>query len=160
MGVMRKFYSRIKYFLIFVTAAFILFVFLQWGMQTARTLRVSMLQRGIVAKVNNRNVPTQAYTQIFNRYGQRRIDPQSAFRQLVHEVLLEEISAKRAFVFSDEEILNIIRNNPPAELLNDTAFQTEEGFNYARYYAILNNPANIGWLVQYCLLYTSPSPRD
>ena len=83
-----------------------------------------------------------------------------AFNSLVEEVLAIREMGKREIELTDEEVVEIIKNNPPPELLQDTFLMTNGEFDYNKYLAIISDPSNIRWLQSYELLIRSQVPRE
>ncbi|HID94148.1 MAG TPA: hypothetical protein EYP60_08640, partial [bacterium (Candidatus Stahlbacteria)] len=161
--VMTKLRRKMKLFLWFAAAVFIAFIFLQWGMQVTRTRKLTMLERGIVATVNGQPVSYNAYANLLGRYreeGAKGAIESKAFNELIDNVLVENVLKKRGLLLRDEEIIDIIRNNPPPELQNDTMLQTDGEFDYSKYLQVISNPANIRWLMSYENLIRTVVPRQ
>ncbi len=83
-----------------------------------------------------------------------------AFSTLVEEALVIQEMKKRGIELTDEEVVEIIKNNPPPELLQDTLLLTNGEFDYNKYLAIISDPSNTKWLQSYELLIRSQMPRE
>jgi len=161
--VMTKLRKRMKLFLWFAAAVFVGFIFLQWGMNITQTRRLSLLERGIVATVNGQHVSYNAYSNLLGRYREEDVEgpiASRAFDELIDNVLIDNVIKDRKLLLKDEEIVEIIRNNPPPELQNDTMLQTNGEFDYSKYLQVISNPANIRWLMSYENLIRTVVPRQ
>ncbi|MDI6840580.1 MAG: SurA N-terminal domain-containing protein [bacterium] len=161
---MRKLRKKMTVFLWFAATAFILFLFLEWGMRFSSSKRLSPRERGIIGVVNGKLLSYSAYSSLIGVHRERGIAPYEAekiaFNVLVEEALLDEVFERMKLKLTDEEVVEIIRNNPPPELLKDTSLQTDGRFDYAKYHSIIASPANLGWVKSYQALIKTQLPRQ
>lgn len=153
-----------KIFLWFTLAIFVGFIFLEWGMKASSSRRFGMLEKGIVGRVNGIPLSYRLYNNLVARYRENDIAQGEAqmlaFNEIIQNALVEDAINKRNLALKDEEVLEIIRDNPPQELLNDTLLYTDGKFDYSKYLSILNNPQNIQWLKSYEAIIRNQLPRQ
>ncbi len=144
--------SAAKYIWWFIVITFLIgFVFLgQSGLDTG-----GKLTRGsTVAKVNGTEITydtwlreTQSRVRGIQQQDsrpltldqERRIEDQ-VFNDLVNNILLQQEYAKRGITVTDDEIRQAALTEPPAELMQNAAFQTEGRFDYDKYRRFLQSP--------------------
>ncbi|MCK4353039.1 SurA N-terminal domain-containing protein [candidate division WOR-3 bacterium] len=161
---MRKLRTKMTVFLWFAMFVFVGFIFLSWGMQATRSRKLTPLERGIVGMVNGRPLSYRAYNNFVGHYREQGIEPfkcrEFAFNTLIEEALLDDVFKERGLKLTDEKVIEIIKNSPPPEMLEDTLLQTNGKFDYQKYLAIISNPANIRWLRSYEAIIRSQVPRQ
>ena len=166
-----------KRLVVFIWAAiliFVAFIFLQWGMDLASSKSGKVTNLNIVGKVNKTNLSFSDFERIYSQqlqqmrmqYGeltpeQKNLVSDRVFNQLIIDVLFQNMLNKLNIKTSDEEIMSIILNQPPNDILNDTSLFTDGKFDMNKYRSVIQDPRNAQFVNMYaCLLYTSPSPRD
>lgn len=162
--VLRKLRTRMTIFLWVVAAIFILFIFLEWGLEFTSTRKLTPIERGIIGMVNGTPISYSTYSNRIEYY-RNQGNPlwkcsELAFNALVEEVLVNEVLKKQKIELTDEEVVEVIRNNPPQQLLQDTMFYTDGKFDFNKYHAMMSNPANIGWLESYEEAIRTQVPRQ
>ena len=160
---MRTLRKKMSLFLWFAAIAFILFIFLQWGMNVSGRKNGAKIAN-IIAKVNGISIPTQIYRQkeneILNRVRDsqnlnyitpltRRIAEENAFNELTQDAILKNMMRKNHISVSENEIKEIIKNSPPPEIMNDSTMYTNGKFDPQKYLQVLLNPANRYWLYEH-----------
>ncbi len=141
MMVMRKIRKSVKWMFYAVAIAFIGFIFLEWGMNVQRSLGVSMLQKGIVGRVNKTYLSLTDFRRVADKYRWTRNADMLAFEEMVQNVLISDLIRKRGLEMSEKELNEFIRENPPPELLRDTSFWLPDGsFDFERYRNLITNP--------------------
>ena len=70
-----------------------------------------------------------------------RFTQEQTWQQLVNEILIRQELSKLGLTASDEELLYVIRSNPPAELRQFPEFQTDGIFDFQKYQAAMGNEA-------------------
>jgi peptidyl-prolyl cis-trans isomerase D len=125
--------------------------------------RQGKLARGIVGEVGGQEISYRQYQEALSRnrdlyrsrYGN---DPdESTFRQLEQEtwqglvsgMMLQQAYRRYGIKIYDDEIVGIIRNRPPEELQRDSQLFTNGRFDAQKYLAVISNPQNTAWLLQY-----------
>jgi len=149
---------RLIYWVVIIT--FLGLTFLVWGIGlNGKRGQQPLSRKNAVATVNGQDITYDAYTQRVNGIldqmrqqqpegedlseNQRMRARQQAFDDLVLETLEREEARKRNLGVSNEEIVDILSNNPPAFLLQQ--FVDENGkVDREAYVRALNNP-NLPW---------------
>jgi peptidyl-prolyl cis-trans isomerase D len=163
-----------KYFLWFAAISFVAFIFLQWGMNFTGQTGGGRAQSGILAKVNGYPISVTEYQNLLSRNldaEQERLGrehdeltifdvEEATYEQLVRDYLVRQILQERQVRITDEEVVNVIRFQPPPELRNDTLLQTDGQFDPLKYQNLLNSPQNLPWLIQYEAMIREVLPRQ
>ncbi len=147
--------SKAKFIYWIIAASFILFIFLAWGADFQGRRQGGGGSGGLVGEVNGAPITAQEWDQALQNYmarmrqqnqdqaltpNQRAAAGEQLWQGLVRD-RLEIAEIKRlGLSVSDEEILNVLRTDPPQELLMQ--FRDESGQpNMQAYLAELNNPS-------------------
>ncbi len=151
MALMNRMRESMKTILLILVVAFILTIIVDWGMGGFQ----SNQPRGIIAEVDGQQIH---YEEFYSRYQnelaayreQQGGDPEGyqlqqletrVFDNLVQQRLLDRVVKQVQLNASDQEIIEEIFNNPPAELRQNQAFQDSTGqFDMQAYQAAINNP--------------------
>jgi len=148
--IMEKVRSVTKYFLWFAAASFILFMFFGFG----ANILTGDKQKGenIIAKVDDETITTREYGNLLRVELQRirgamgtnpireRQTSETAINQLITKKIINDLLEKRKISISDEQLINIIRGNPPSEITQNPDFWLDGQFDYNRYYELLGDP--------------------
>ncbi|PIU28951.1 MAG: hypothetical protein COT09_03440, partial [Candidatus Hydromicrobium americanum] len=106
----------------------------------------------------------QSYSNLVENYKKQGFPPWEskdiAFNTLVESALVAQELQKREIGISYEEVVELIKNNPPPELQEDTFFQTNGEFDYNKYLAVISDPASIRWLSSYELIIRDRLPKE
>lgn len=160
----QKLRKQITVFLWFAVGIFVAFIFFQWGMQFAGSRTLTKRQKGIIGEVNGKPISSTSYNNLVAGYMEMGLTEDeagdSAFYTLVEATILRDFYQTAKLIPSDEEIIEMIKTNPPSEILQDTLFYTNGNFDYLRYAEILQNPQNIGYFRQYEALIRDALPRQ
>ncbi|MCB1151512.1 SurA N-terminal domain-containing protein [bacterium] len=131
--------SRAKFFYWIIALTFILFTFVVWGAQCNQTPRQVSETRS-VGKVNGEEITWQEYdTTQRNLMAQMRQGSQgrpitanmraqamqNAWDQLVDAKIVNQAIDERGLQASDAEVLDMMKNNPPMEVL--AQYRDEQG---------------------------------
>jgi peptidyl-prolyl cis-trans isomerase D len=154
-----------KRLVIFIWAAifiFIAFIFLQWGMDLASSKSGKVTNLNIVGKVNKTNLSFSDFERIYSQqlqqmrmqYGeltpeQKNLVSDRVFNQLIIDVLFQKMLNKLNIKTSDEEIMSIILNQPPNDILNDTSLFTDGKFDMNKYKSVIQDPRNAQFVNMY-----------
>jgi len=149
--------SQAKVFYWVIAGSFVLFLAL--GGLTSRGCQAPgshNYQPGVIGKVNGAKIMATDYDYTVRNqiaYLQRQnadreltadqyaIARERAWDTLVQNALLDQAIRKNKIKVSDQEVLDVLENNPPQELLAN--FRDENGqVDMAQYYAALQNPEN------------------
>ncbi len=149
--------SQAKIFYWIIAGTFILFLFL--GGMTGRGCQApgsANIKPGVIGTVNGDQITGEQFdyavrqqvAQMRQQAGNRDLNAnqyaaanQQAWDALVRNLLIEQAVAARDIKISDDEVLDVFQNNPPAELL--AQFRGEDGtVDMNAYYSALQNPEN------------------
>ncbi|MEO0131873.1 MAG: SurA N-terminal domain-containing protein [candidate division WOR-3 bacterium] len=141
-----------------------------------RTTGQSLLAKGILAKVGDKKITIQEYQSVLNYLREKNkfekklkeLSPQDedrikqeAWQYLTTAKVWEDILKKSKIKVTEQEIIEIIRANPPQELRNNPEFQTADGkFDYEKYQNYIFAPENRAQLVFYAQELIDGLPRE
>jgi peptidyl-prolyl cis-trans isomerase D len=159
--------KRVRVIMIVVAVAFVAGFLMGelWRMLSSSRGQESPLSRGIVAEVGGRKVTTDQYrsaiayiTDKYRNENQLRdlsnedyvkIEDQ-AWKFLVSELTWGELLKKANVFVTEDEIIEIMKANPPEELRSSPELLDEEGnFDQQKYLDVMNNPRNQAYFSQY-----------
>ncbi len=154
--------SQAKIFYWVIAATFILFLFL--GGMTGRGCQApgqKQYEAGVIGTVNGAKITAQQYdysvrqqrAQLSQQAQGRELNAnqfaaadQQAWDSLIQAAIFAEAIDEMGITVSDEEVLSVFENSPPAELL--ARYRDENGnVDINRYYADLQNP-EVDWTQQ------------
>ncbi|MDO9027217.1 MAG: peptidylprolyl isomerase [bacterium] len=162
--VMQMMRRKMKAIMWVVVVTFVVgFVYVIMGTGGSLGKRQDKLARGIIGEVGGQEISTRQYQEALSlsreqyrsRFG---ADPDEAtFRQMEQETwqgLLGSMVLQRAYRqygirTYDEEIVGIIKNRPPNELMQDPQLLSNGQFDMQKYQSVISNPQNLAWLVNY-----------
>jgi len=148
--IMQKVRSVTKYFMWFAALAFVLSMGVGFG--TNVFTRDSQKDENIIAKVEDENITIREYGNALRSVlqsisGALGTDPikerqmsESVINQLITDKIIEDLLGKRRISVSEDQLINIIRENPPPEVTQNPDFWMGEQFNYDRYFELLKDP--------------------
>ena len=155
-----KFRRMTKFVIWFVVVAFVGTIIFAWGMDVTR----SKSQKNIVGTINGNDFDYRDYQpyfeSLYNRVQQQQegeIDfstlsamRRQAWDNLVNDYLFDQAIQKFNISVSDEDIVTFLRYQPPAELQQAPAFQTNGQFDYQKYIATMgdNSPQAVSFWAQ------------
>ncbi len=147
--------SKAKIFYWVIAVSFILFIFLAWGMDFQGSQRTRDVRADALGSVNGYAISSRdwdnAYQSQLGQMRQRNPDqPLSAdqaaraaeqvWNNLVRDRLVEAEIQRLGLIATDDEILDILKNDPPPALLAN--YKDDDGVpDLAAYLADLSNPA-------------------
>jgi hypothetical protein len=147
---MEKVRSVTKYFMWFAAAAFVFSMAIGFG--TTMFWKGSGEKENIIAEVDDEAVTIKEYGNAL-RNGLRSIsgalgsDPikerqmsESVINQLITDKIVNDLLQERGISVSDDQIISLIRENPPAEIMQNPDFWIGEQFDYDRYFELLKDP--------------------
>ena len=155
MAMMKQLRESTKAIMIIVVVAFVGLMVFEWGMDlsgsTSRGTSGSAL-----GSVNGAEISLEEYQrqyQILYQAAERqdadgqlsaedleRIE-QEAWESVVDLTLLQQEARRRGIRVTDRELVEFIKNNPPADIVELPAFQTEGQFDLQKYQQALADPA-------------------
>ena len=142
-------------FIWIVAAGFILYIFLEWGMNISG--RRQQKQVTVLAKVNGVSLKTQDYYEKFSSMlndirdlqNLTSLDPlterlilENAYEELIRRVIIQNQLRENGITITQGEILEILKNSPPSQVLEDSSMYTNGKFDPQKYITVLLNPAN------------------
>jgi parvulin-like peptidyl-prolyl isomerase len=146
---MEKVRSVTKYFMWVVAASFIIFMFFGFG---SNILGGRQRKEDLIAKVNNEDITIREYGDVLkdgirNISGALGADPikerqvsEITINQLITDKIIEDLLKKRAISVSEEQVIDIIRETPPPEILRNPNFWVEGRFDYDKYLSLIEDP--------------------
>ena len=148
---MRQMRENTKWIMLVTATAFVGLMVFQWGMDiTGR----SGLSIGEIGSVNGTPVMydtfNQTYRSLFDQVQASQEDPvtsqqvrdieDTAWDEVVNQVLIRQELRRRGIVVTNEELLTAVRFSPPPEFQTNPAFQTDGLFDIQKYQAFLASP--------------------
>lgn len=146
--------SRAKFFYWIIAVSFILFTFIVWGAQCNRQDGPQQQGPTWIGSINGMEITTVEWDNTLRNYmarlretyqtsaltiNQRAQATETVWNGLLRTKLEDAEIARRGLDVDDDEILDVLKNNPPPELLSQ--FTTPEGeVDMAAYYDELANP--------------------
>lgn len=163
MAMMKQLRESTKVIMIIVAVAFVGLMVFEWGMDlsgsTSRGTSGSAL-----GSVNGSEIAVEEYQrqyQFLYETAQRQ-DPtgdlgpedlqrieEQAWDEVVNLTLLRQEAERRGIGVTDRELVEYIKNNPPPDIANLPAFQTEGRFDLQKYQQALADPALAGTWAEY-----------
>ncbi len=160
MKLMQTLRKNTRIVLFVALAGFALLIFFQWGLDITGIRRTETRD---IARINNVPVTIEQYEQYARNKEreQRGITQDEIWNQMVEEILINDLVNKERIVVTDEEIIAIIRSNPPAEVYQLDFLKDENGnFDYNKYLQLLQSPQNRSWLLEYEYRLRRELPRE
>jgi peptidyl-prolyl cis-trans isomerase D len=160
-----------KWIMLATAIAFVALMVFEWGMDITGRSGGGV---GELGRVNGDPVTYDMYQAAYhNLYdqvsnsqeqpitsAQNRDIENSAWNQVVNQVLIQQELEKRGIKVSDQEIMDAARFSPPPELMQDPLFQTEGRFDIQRYQDFLANAADEAFLLQLESYYREVIPQS
>lgn len=157
---MRTLRKKTRLVLFIALAGFLSLIFFQWGFNI---MGISEERETNIAKVDG--IPV-SYTE-YLRFAQQKemeyrgISADDVWTLMIEEVMWQRLTQKEKLGVTDEEILMVIRNNPPREVFESEYFQDENGqFDYGKYLELLRAPQSRPWLLEYERNLRKELPRE
>ncbi len=133
-----------------VVVAFVGTIIFAWGMDVTR----SKAQKNIVGTIDGKDINYQTYQDYYDRLyksEQARTEMDlddaairgiriQAWDNLVAQNLLDREIKKRHIKVTDDEMVSFLRYQPPADLQQHQAFQTDGKFDYEKYMSAMVDP--------------------
>ena len=155
MPLMQSIRKNAKLILLFMAFSFILWIFLELGMNIAGFRTLKPYQQGIIAEIDATKVNFDFYQNILNELIEKEREKKGdlsdrdmmslqtrAWSELIFRVRFSEIQKKRK-LFIDDNLLNtIIMSVPPPKIINDSSFWKGDSFDFNKYREFLEHPAS------------------
>ncbi|MEN3044542.1 MAG: SurA N-terminal domain-containing protein [Candidatus Hydrothermales bacterium] len=159
---MQSIRKNARFVLILMAITFILWIFLELGMNIAGYEVTKPYQRGIIAEIDKVQVSYDSYQDLLNELIERErnlrgdltdrdiaVIESRAFDELLFRIRFSEIKKKRKLIVDDNLLNTIIMNAPPPEVLQDSSFWIKDSFDVNRYREFLEDPANRELVLRY-----------
>jgi parvulin-like peptidyl-prolyl isomerase len=148
--IMQKVRSVTKYFMWFAAAAFVFSMAIGFG--TNIFTKNSQEDENVIAKVNEETITIREYSKALrtrlqeisgalgtNPIKERQLS-ESVINQLITNRIIEDLLKERKISISEDQVIKLIRENPPAEIMQNPDFWIGEQFDYDRYFELLKDP--------------------
>ncbi|UCC11001.1 MAG: SurA N-terminal domain-containing protein [candidate division WOR-3 bacterium] len=152
--------KNIKYVLVVVLVAFLGLIFFQWG---ANIFGTKPERQTDIAVINGQEIPYEMYYRYVRQAEnvQKGITRDEIWQQFIDEVMWSRLLTDEGIIVSDDEIWQVIKNNPPRELLEADMLRNEQGeFDYGRYQELLRQPQSRVWLNAYAQQLREQLPKE
>jgi peptidyl-prolyl cis-trans isomerase D len=150
---MRELREKTKIIMIVVALAFVGLMVFEWGMDISGTS--AAMQTGELGRVNGEPISYQAYSVAYQELYQRaqaqygaelsreqiRELEETAFNEVVNQMLMNQELRRRGIRVTDAEIRQAAQWSPHPDLMNNELFQTNGRFDIAKYQQFLASPA-------------------
>lgn len=173
MGLMNKMREKMRIILIILVLAFVGMIVFDWGMNYVASSGVGGAPTGVIGSINGIDIQDeyffqqiqQEYIEIRETTGsepdemQMRQARDDVWERIITQTLIDQEIKKNNLYVSDDEIIFIIKNNPPEFLKSIPTFQTDDKFDPQKYQDALNNP-NVDWSeIENIIRLTQPSRK-
>ncbi len=147
--IMEKVRSVTKYFIWFAAIAFVLSMLV--GVGTIVFTGDKGRDENIIAKVNDESINLKKYSNLLRARlqsigGPLGRDPieerqlsEAIINQLISNKIIDDLLEERGISISDEQLINIIKENPPPAITQNPDFWINEQFDYGKYYELLGD---------------------
>ncbi len=148
--IMEKVRSVTKYFMWFAAAAFVFSMAIGFG--TNIFTKSSQEEENMIAKIDGETITIKEYSNALRSAlqsisGALGADPirerqlsESVINQLITDKIVEDLLKQREIAISEDQVIKLIRENPPSEITQNPDFWIEEQFDYNRYFELLKDP--------------------
>lgn len=148
--IMEKVRSVTKYFMWFAAAAFVFSMAIGFG--TNIFTKNKQEDENVIAKVDEESITLMDYSNALRSRlqsisGALGTDPirerqlsESVINQLITDKIINDILKERKISISEEQVIKLIRENPPAEVTQNPDFWMGEQFDFDRYFELLKDP--------------------
>jgi hypothetical protein len=152
--------KNIKYVLVVVLVAFLGLIFFQWG---ANIFGPGTDRRTDIAMIDGQKIPYEVYYRYVRQAEneQRGITREEIWQQFVDEIMWSRLLTGEGISVNEDEIWQVIKNNPPREILELDMLRNEQGeFDYGRYLELLRQPQSRAWLNAYAQQLREQLPKE
>lgn len=152
--------KNIKYVLVVVLAAFLGLIFFQWG---ANIFGPGTDRRTDIAIIDGQKIPYELYYRYVRQAEneQRGVTREMIWQQFVDEIMWSRLLSGEGISVNEDEIWQVIKNNPPREMLELDMLRNEQGeFDYGRYLDLLRQPQSRTWLNAYAQQLREQLPKE
>jgi hypothetical protein len=149
-----------RWVLVIALVGFAGLIFFQWGLDITGIRRRPETD---IAEINGQKISYQLYRRFVmakeaeNRY----LTNDQIWSLLIEDIVWRQLAEKEKITVNDQEILAIIRNNPPPELFQSEFMQDENGeFDWNKYNELLSSPQSLQWMYQYEMQLREALPKE
>lgn len=149
-----------RWVLVIALVGFAGLIFFQWGLDITGIRRRPETD---VAKIDGVTISYQEYRRFVmaKESENKNLTSDQIWSLLVEEVMWRDLVRREKISINDQEILAIIRNNPPPELYQSEFMQNENGeFDWNKYNELLSSPQSLQWLYQYEMQLREALPKE
>ncbi len=162
MPLMQSIRKNAKLILLFMAFTFILWIFLELGMDIAGLRITKPYEQGIIAEVEGKKVNFDTYQDILNELIEKEREEKGdisdrdmmilqrrAWSEMIFRIRFSEIQKQRK-LFVDDNLLNtIIMSLPPPQIMRDSSFWKGDSFDFRKYQQFLQEPASRELVITY-----------
>ncbi len=168
--IMEKVRSVTKYFMWFAAAAFVFSMAIGFG--TTMFWKGSGEKENIIAEVDGEAITIKEYGdalrgRIQSISGALGSDPikerqmsEAITNQLITDKIIDDLLQERGISVSEDQVIDLIRENPPAEITQNPDFWIGEQFDYDRYFELLKDPRAAGFVRTYAAQISQNLPMS
>jgi parvulin-like peptidyl-prolyl isomerase len=149
-----------RWVLVIALVGFAGLIFFQWGLDVTGIRRRPETD---IAKIDGVTISYQEYRRFVmaKESENKNLTSDQIWSLLVEEVMWRDLVKREKISINDQEILAIIRNNPPPELYQSEFMQNENGeFDWNKYNELLSSPQSLQWLYQYEMQLREALPKE
>lgn len=149
-----------RWVLVIALVGFAGLIFFQWGLDITG---IRSRPETDVAKIDGVTISYQEYRRFVTakESENKNLTGDQIWSLLVEEVMWRDLVRREKISINDQEILAIIRNNPPPELYQSEFMQNENGeFDWNKYNELLSSPQSLQWLYQYEMQLREALPKE
>jgi len=141
--------KKTKYVLIIALIGFAGLIFFQWG---ANVGGVKDERKTDIVKIDGIPVSYTEYSRFIRQKEQeiKGISRDEIWNLMLEEIMWNNLIKREKIRVTDEEILAVIKHNPPREIYESEFMKGENGeFDFNKYYELLKTPQSRTWLLEY-----------
>jgi parvulin-like peptidyl-prolyl isomerase len=157
---MQSLRKNTRWVLVIVLAGFAGLIFFQWGLDVTG---IRQRPETDVAVIDGEVISYQEYRRFLaqKESENKSFTSDQIWSMLVEEVMWRKLQQKERIGVNDDEILAVIRNNPPSELYESEYMRNEKGeFDWNKYAELLKSPQSLQWLYQYEMQLREVLPKE
>ncbi len=157
---MQKLRKNIRYVLVVALVGFLGLIFFQWG---ANITGRKDERKTDVAKIDGVQISFGDYMGFVRtkEAENKGISREQIWAMLLEEIMWNKLIKEERIRVTDQEILAIIRSNPPREIYESEYMKNEKGeFDYNRYVELLRAPQSRAWLLEYEYKLRKEVPKE
>jgi hypothetical protein len=141
--------KKTKYVLIIALIGFAGLIFFQWGANVSGT---KVERKTDIVKIDGIPVSYTEYSRFIRQKEQeiKGISRDEIWNLMLEEIMWNNLIKREKIRVTDEEILAVIKHNPPREIYESEFMKGENGeFDFNKYYELLRTPQSRAWLLEY-----------